>query len=285
VADSKIGDLKPMAQTVSPLADDGAENSKAPTLAAKTAGALPSSEISSLPAADAKISAPTPVIDDGTPAAQQAALMNNGEKANKTDSPAGKFLPGSVAVTAGGNDFSAHVDQNDAAIAVSSSAQNSSTTATQMVAGPVGNSAADDLRLQILERTHDLVALHAMRLSDVGNSSLQVVIKPGAGTQLSLELRQRDGGVEAQATLQQGDFTHLNQRWPELQQQLEQRGIKLGALTSENNFDGGGSGFFQAKQNPTAEADSFSAGTLVVPPTGNELAARASAHRGWETWA
>jgi hypothetical protein len=283
--DSKFSSLMPLAQTVSPLADDGAEHPKAPILAAKTASDLTTSETSSLPAADVKISTPTPAVDDGTPAAKQIALMNNGEKANKTADTAGKFLPGSVAVTAGGNDFSPRMNQNDAAIAVSSSTQNGSTTSTQSVAEPVGNSSADDLRLQTLERTHDLVALHALRLSDVGNNSLQVVIKPGAGTQLSLELRQRDDGVEAQATLQQGDFTHLNQRWPELQQQLEQRGIKLAALTGENNFDGGGSGFFQSKQNAAAEMDSFSAGTLVVPVITNELAARASAHRGWETWA
>jgi hypothetical protein len=284
MADSKISGLKPVTQPVSPLINSGPENPKVSILATKPADDLPAPEISSLPAADAKISAPPPVVDDGTPAAQQVAPMNNGEKANKTSDVAGKFLPGSVAVTARGNVFSAGADQNSAAVAVGSSAQASSSTATQLAAEPVGNLAADDLRSQALERTHDLVVLHALRLSDVGNGSLQVVIKPDAGTQLSLELRQRDGGIEAQANLQQGDFAHLNQRWPELQQQLEQRGIKLGALTGENNFDGG-NGFFQAGRNPTAEADAFSGGTLVVPAAINELAAQTSAHRGWETWA
>ena len=51
--------------------------------------------------------------------------------------------------------------------------------------------------------------------------SLSVVIRPGAGTELSLELRQRNGAVEAHAILQRGDFQMLNQHWPELQAQLE----------------------------------------------------------------
>ena len=86
-----------------------------------------------------------------------------------------------------------------------------------------------------------------MRVNDVGTDSLQVVIKPGAGTQLSLELRQHGGGVEVQAALQQGDFKHLSQHWPELQQRLEQRGIRLAPLTDDGTLANGGSGTFQTK--------------------------------------
>jgi hypothetical protein len=113
-----------------------------------------------------------------------------------------------------------------------------------------------------LERVQDMIVLHADRLSESGNASLQVVIKPGAGTQLSLELRQRGDGVEAQAVLQRGDFNHLNQQWPALQQQLEQRGIRLAPLIADGNFASGGENNFQHNQNQSAEPDAFPAGSV-----------------------
>jgi hypothetical protein len=116
---------------------------------------------------------------------------------------------------------------------------------------------------------------------------MQVVIKPDAGTQLSLELRQQGGNVEVQAVLHQGDFNHLNQQWPDLQQRLEERGIRLAPLTDEgaasNNTSD--SEMFQNKQNQANEA--VSELTLVDARAGmfTPEPAQTSAHRGWETWA
>ena len=87
-----------------------------------------------------------------------------------------------------------------------------------------------EARLRALDRTHDMMALHAMRLVESTSDALSVVIKPAVGTELSLELRQHGGSVEAQATLTRGDRDFLSQHWPELQQRLEQRGIKLSSL-------------------------------------------------------
>lgn len=130
--------------------------------------------------------------------------------------------------------------------------------------------------------------MNAVRLSDSGNSSMQVVIKPDAGTELSLELRQRGGGgVEVQAVLQQGDFNHLSQQWPELQQRLEQRGVRLAPLSDEGAAanNGGSQETFQQKQNQTAGMVPEIA--LADAPTGMlaPAAAQSPAHRGWETWA
>jgi hypothetical protein len=127
----------------------------------------------------------------------------------------------------------------------------------------------------------------ATRLSDSGNNSMQVVIKPDAGTQLSLELRQQSGNVEVQATLQQGDFNHLNQQWPDLQQRLEERGIRLSPLTDEGATGGSntGSETFENKQNEGNKV--VPELTLVDAPAGmfTSEPAQTSAHRGWETWA
>ena len=114
----------------------------------------------------------------------------------------------------------------------------------------ISATAALDLRARAFERAHDMVALHALRLVDSQSDTLHVVIKPGAGMQLSLELRQRGDAVDAQVVLQRGDFDALSQHWPELQQRLEQRGIRLAPLTGSENSatDASGQGFQKQQQ-------------------------------------
>jgi hypothetical protein len=105
-------------------------------------------------------------------------------------------------------------------------------------------------------------------------------------------LRQRGDGVEAQAVLQRGDFNHLNQQWPALQQHLEQRGIRLAPLIADGNFAGGGENNFQQKQNRSAEPDSFPTGAFAEVASSGLMTGslaqpdtRAMTHRGWESWA
>jgi hypothetical protein len=104
-----------------------------------------------------------------------------------------------------------------------------------------------------------------------------------------LELRQRGDGVEAQAVLQRGDFEHLNQHWPALQQQLEQRGIRLAPLASdENSVAGDGSQTFQNRQNDSTEPEALPAGAFAeVAPAGlhAQISSGLESHRGWESWA
>ena len=245
-------------------------------------------------AGDAKTSGPMPSLANGTSTAQQDELMNSGGKTTKTTDLTGKILPGSVSVVARGNDLPIRADQFSANGASGLSAQNnpSTTTATNTVSGAetVENFTTDDARSLTLERTHDLVAVHAMNVGSTGiDGSLQVVIKPGAGTQLSLELRQHADGVEAQAALQHGDFKHLSQHWPELQQRLEQRGIRLAPLTDDGSFAGsGGNGTFNQKQTQTGETGETTAQTVqtaAVTGTLTAPTARVKAPSGWETWA
>jgi hypothetical protein len=80
----------------------------------------------------------------------------------------------------------------------------------------------------------------------------------------------------------------LSQHWPELQQRLEQRGIKLAPLGGEANFSTAGDGSFQqdqasreeAAQQASAFAEFASAGFA-----GGATARLAVAHDGWESWA
>ncbi len=147
-----------------------------------------------------------------------------------------------------------------------------------------------DARMRDVERTHDLVSLHALRLVESKADSLQVVIKPGAGTELSLELRHRNGNVEVEAVLQRGDFQLMNQHWPELQEKLEQRGIKLSMLGGGANFSPANNGDFSRRQQPSSEenaqqASAFAEFTLAMNRGGATARLATVPADGWESWA
>jgi hypothetical protein len=188
--------------------------------------------------------------------------------------------------------FSADASQAATTAAAASSSPENTSTAAIMPTDSIAIPVSTDMRTRSLERTQDLVTVNAMRLTDSGNNSMQVVIKPDAGTQLSLELRQQNGAVEVQAVLQQGDFNHLNQQWSHLQHSLEQRGIRLAPLTDNATAFTNNSGgeMYQNKQNQTTEG--IPQITLMDAPAGITPAgvtARgakpASSYQGWETWA
>jgi hypothetical protein len=227
---------------------------------------------------------------NGTSIAKQDVAMKQAEKTNKIAGQTEKVLPGNV-VSAARESQSPGVSLNAQSF-MSTSAAGSPTLnnidgISSSPSDSVAASAVVNARSNSLERTQELVMVSATRLSDSGNNSMQVVIKPDAGTQLSLELRQQSGNVEVQATLQQGDFNHLNQQWPDLQQRLEERGIRLSPLTDEGASGGSNSGSetFENKQNQTNEV--VPELTLVDAPAGmfTPEPAQTSAHRGWETWA
>ena len=133
------------------------------------------------------------------------------------------------------------------------------------------------------------MSLHAFRLRDSGADSLQVVIKPGPGTQLSLNLQMRNGNVEMSATLHQGDFGFLKSHWSELQQQLEARGIKMAPLTTGDQAGAGGKNEFARSGRSKDESNALPAGapaaftlsTTLKPATSTKT----KTLRGWESWA
>jgi hypothetical protein len=198
-------------------------------------------------------------------------------------------LPGNGVSSLRGN-VPAAVLPNAQSYAGAVTANSSAASNINAVSASVADSipVAADTHMNPVERAQDMITVNAMRLSDSGNNSLQVVIKPDAGTQLSLELRQRGGDMQIQAVLQQGDFNQLSQQWPDLQQRLQEKGIQLAPLTDEGVSGKGssdGNETFENKQNQT---------TGVVPeltlgdaPAGMlaKETAQAPVHQGWETWA
>jgi hypothetical protein len=144
------------------------------------------------------------------------------------------------------------------------------------------------------ERTQELVVWHALRLRASGADEMHVVIQPDSELQLSLYLQQRHGEVEARAVLERGNFEWLNRHWPELQQQLELRGVRLAPLAGAHlSFGGGSAGFRHPSQHPHGQqtGDSIAAAppspaTLPgSPPAAATASASGIASRRWEKWA
>jgi hypothetical protein len=227
----------------------------------------------------------TPSMVIGTSSALMAESMNTGEKTDKTADQNGKLLPGSVSVVAHGNDLPSSFVQSTSTTSANLINPSDTSSASLSSADGAASLSASDLRLQTLERTHELVADNAMRPERSGSDTLTVVIKPGGGTQLSLELRQHGDGVEAQASLQQGDYHHLNQNWSDLQQRLEQRGIRLAPLVDGGSFTN--SGNEQSGKSPARPSETLADLDLSKPlnPTLTSQMGRTRMATGWETWA
>lgn len=235
---------------------------------------------------------------DGTSAAQYGLAMKKAEKMAKDAGSAEQELPG-VTVLAAQTQSACSKDLatsaatpgiHDApAVGAVSAPRGASAEAAPSPAS--NDSTQSDARLRTAERTHDLVALHAMRLRDSGVDSMRVVLKPAAGIQLSLELTSRDGSIEARATLNRGDYQYFSRHWPELQQKLEPRGVQLAPLGRGENVAGDTSGFKQPRQQ-AREEDPAAAGAFAEFAVASAMtespatrAVRTAAHHGWETWA
>jgi hypothetical protein len=237
----------------------------------------------------------------GTSAAKQDMTMKKTEKTTKVAGSVEQDLPGMS--TAGseelpkGQKLSIKEDGHgseklenaafELPVRVFSSSESPAPTVTA-----AASTTAPVLDSRVLERTHDIVALHAMRLGEYTSDSLHVVVKPGGGIQLSLELRQSARGIEVHASLQKGDFDQLNQHWSDLQQRLEARGIRVAALAIAENFSSTSNQQFQQSKQQSPNQDPLYAGAFAEFALAGSLteapaarAARATAHRGWETWA
>ena len=237
----------------------------------------------------------------GTSAAKQDMTMKKAEKTPKVAGSAEQDLPGIT--TLGSEEMpkgqklsikeAFHDSEKLETVAVEmplrilTSSESPAPTVT--AATPTPSPALDS---RVLERTHDIVALHAMRIGEYTSDSLHVVVKPGAGIQLSLELRQSARGIEVRASLHKGDFEQLNQHWPDLQQRLEARGVRLASLTTSENFSNSSHQQFQQSKQQSPNQDSLYAGAFAEFALAGSMteapaarAARATAYRGWETWA
>ncbi len=251
----------------------------------------PAEATSSSTRAEAGSAPPLPPDSNGTSIAKQGMAMKQAEKTNKIAGQTEKVLPGNAISSTRINSpplISGSGVQVTATVVASSVTGTNINAAAPLPADSAGGLAVAGLHDRILDRVQDMVAVNSMRLGDSGNNSMQVVIKPDGGTQLSLELRQHNGGVQIQAVLQQGDFNHLNQQWPDLQHRLDQRGIRLAPLTDTALSGNGGSNEgFQQKQSPGASPIPDLPSLPVSAASSASMSAQTQrqTYHGWETWA
>ena len=237
----------------------------------------------------------------GTSAAQHTATMKNADQAAKVAGVPEQSLPGVTLVAATVQEAfrprpaakaAARVESSDAAAPASAAViDRPPTTGETSSSNLISASSQTELRTRALDRTHDMLALHGMQLKQTNTDSLHVVIKPGAGLQLSLQMKQTSDGIEAQAVLQQGNFNDLNKHWAELQQRLEERGIRLAPLGNDSATANSGNENFQRQYRQPGQPDALSAGAFAEFAVAGAAAARttpaaeAITARGWESWA
>jgi hypothetical protein len=236
----------------------------------------------------------------GISSAQQPVPMQKAEKMNEFPASAEQNVPVPPAGVAGEElpvktvksmNSAARADKSEPVSTLSSTGAGPAASDNTLSSVAQTAQAASSTSLRSLERTHDLMSLHAFRLRDSGADSLQVVIKPGPGMQLSLNLQMRDGHVEMRATLHRGDFNFMNGHWSELQQQLGARGVRLAPLTSGEQAGPGDKGSFQQPARQQNEQDSVPAGAFAEFALAGALKSTPSTTtptrtlRGWESWA
>ena len=87
----------------------------------------------------------------------------------------------------------------------------------------------------MLEKIWDAVTTFRVR----GENEMVVKVQPGNDSEMQLTIKYGAGGVEIEARMQQGDGRQLASGWNELQQQLLDRGVRLGELLSSNAEEDG----------------------------------------------
>ena len=283
----------PDASSTRPTADGDAEVSSADTLPTDATTSLADTILNDLTATSAIDPAAS---NDGTGVATTDLPMKNPSETNKVAGPSVKLLPvddqgaavennlPSSALVAGTH--SAELGTNlNLGFAGGNHASNEETT---RVLNSLDLPSLADASLRALDRTHDMLALQTMRLVESKMDALSVVIKPAIGTEISLDLRQLGDGVEARATLVRGDHQFLSEHWSDLQERLEQRGIKLAALDYGSGLSSDDQRQFQRPQataDDAAQQASAFAEFAAAGPGGGATARMATVHDGWESWA
>jgi hypothetical protein len=235
----------------------------------------------------------------GISSAQQQLAMQKAEEMNVFSASAEQNLPAPPASVTG-EELPASIThplnslpgqrKADPALATDSSVSLAPSPTQTASSAAASSQWPSEMSLRSLERTHDLISLHAFRLRDSGADSMQVVIKPGPDLQLSLSLQMRDGGIDMRATLNRGDFDMLNRHWPDLQHQLESRGVRLAPLICSDQSPGGGQNLFQQADRQSSGGDTVASGafgefTPISPLKPATTIKTMQTPRSWESWA
>jgi hypothetical protein len=226
-----------------------------------------------------------PPAPHGTPGAQQPPQMKMAQDMNETADATEQNLPARPLLAGDEVRFQA---QSESVVADPVEAPFIAPASVASTVAAEGVTPASPAQARAVERAEALIALHAMRLHESGSDTLRVVIKPGPDLHLSLNLNMRDGSVEVQAQLHRGDFELMNRHWPQLQEQMEQRGVRLAPL-AQSDSEQGAPHFSQHSRRDRHDEENGRTGAFaefVIPGTLVPKPAQLGRPRnGWESWA
>lgn len=294
-----VNDSKPQPQSDS----DSAKSLSSGNLAEVATAVEPKSNPNQMTFASAPETSPSAMPTTGISAAQQDAQMKKSENTNKFAGETEKVLPETAELTAVGENLpgneksgvivplrAEHAEHPANVVQIPTVSEHQTSTNIAPLEQISTGSSVVDVRARALDRIDDMTMLHATRLQQTNNDVVNVTIRPAAGLELSLELRHGENGVEAQATLQHGDYNFLNANWSDLQQRLEGRGVRLAPLTCAEQFSNNTQQQFSQQQRQQAQPqdDAAFAGAFADFVMAGAIAKQASPPvpaRGWESWA
>jgi hypothetical protein len=150
------------------------------------------------------------------------------------------------------------------------------------------------------ERVGQLVNQQVVMIRQSGANHLAVSLKLDPHTELSLQLTNHNGQVEASVRLERGAVAGLENHWKDLQESLARQNVQLLPLenrasprtpASHSASDTVSASLFnESSQNPQghsreARRDLPPATTVKTVPVTNKATTRTASRQGWESWA
>ena len=161
-----------------------------------------------------------------------------------------------------------------------------------------------------IDRLSQLVLRESALIRQHGSEAMSVVLRPDVETELYVHFSQQNGQLCATVRCERGDFQHLNQLWPQLQESMAHQKIALAPLqeSSSSNLPGhapfgAGLDSFHRRQDPSdAERRPWAPEEASTEPERDPSVAQAEEQGGsdrnrrgtrpapsdrpsWETWA
>ena len=161
----------------------------------------------------------------------------------------------------------------------------------------------DGVRAPQVEKVFNEVSEQVVAFKKVGVSSMDAVLRPDRGTEISLQLSLGNNGqVDVVARVERGNFEGLQAHWSELQSSLAQQGVRVGELhqssltNNQASFHnspqhlGGTMGEQQQAQRQASRSPETLDELPLVGSGGEPFKVRTSIptttpSRGWEKWA
>jgi hypothetical protein len=137
----------------------------------------------------------------------------------------------------------------------------------------------------------DSIREHVQIVRISQQNELNVVLRPDAHTELSLQIRHIDGQVHLQARCERGDFTWLDSQWSAVQNALRDQGVRVEPLQAAFRAQDGGSSTWMHDQRGSQQREQRPASfnfeqEISKPRKSNSRPTGSTARpRGWQSWA